>query len=95
MFLLQTTEPVSNPSDGRIEALMAKLHSATMPPSNFSMARGMPKAAQKTPDSNGMNAADIGRVVQWAGQELALRDTKVASFFLQVASSQLTSCNPN
>ena len=75
---VQACEPMSNPADGKIEALMAKLHSAIMPqPPSYGMARA--KAAPKAPDSNAINAADLSRVVQWAGQELSIRDSKVVT----------------
>lgn len=39
--------------------------------------QALANASQKMPEVSAAQGSDIGRVVQWAGQELALRDCKV------------------
>lgn len=64
-----------------MEALLSKLHSAIMPPSSSSsMMPPLSKPPQKWPDV-GINSSDMGRVIQWASQELALRDNKVRNLY--------------
>ena len=64
--------------DPKIEALMAKLHSSVVPHASHLHLQSLPKVVQKASLESQQSSTDIGRVVQWAGQELALRDSKVS-----------------
>lgn len=67
----------TNASEGSLEALLARMHSASgaanSPPTS---SQGLP-SHQPGPNPSAVAASDLGRVMQWAGTELLLRDQKV------------------
>ena len=98
---------IDAPSEGSVEALLARMHSAAAAPVSpqRSPSSGMPHQAQAfsqqvpgiSHQAQGLGqqtgqqapavassppavaASDLGRVMQWAGTELLLRDQKVES----------------
>ena len=69
----------ATPSEGSLEALLSRMHpSATSAASpTFSSLQSMSHQPPPAPATACVNASDLGRVMQWAGTELSLRDQKV------------------
>lgn len=76
----------TTPSEGSLEAILARMHSSapTSASPRFSPLQSMSQQPPPAPATAAVAASDLGRVMQWAGTELSLRDQKVSPLLFSI-----------